>query len=77
MTILKVVTRNAVYRVDRDNNRWKRTASTHPRHDDYQWVDGGFTLGEIGERCFAHFDNHPDQATGRWTSSVVSIEELP
>lgn len=75
MSIL-VKTTNASYSIDRENNRWLRISRTHPRMDDGEWVQGGFTLGEVGQSCFAHFVDHPDGALGRHTSRVVSVETI-
>lgn len=69
-----VKTKNASYIVDRERNRWMRISSATPRPDDGEWVEGGFTVGEVGQSCFAHFKNHPDGALGRRTSRVVSID---
>ena len=71
----RVKTKNASYIVDPVENRWMRISATDPRFDDGEWVEGGFTRGEVGEACFAHFANHPDGATGRRTSTVLSIHE--
>lgn len=71
----RVKTKNASYVVDTDGERWMRISARDPRADDGSWVEGGFTRGEIGEACFAHFANHPDGARGREKSPVISIEE--
>lgn len=75
--MIHVQTKHAMYVIDRDNNRWKRTSAVDPRHDDDKWVDGGFTLGPIGGGSYAHYANHPDGAFGRRTSTVISISEDP
>jgi len=73
--MLYVMTRNAIYVVDRANTKWKRTSSLDPRHDDEHWIDGEFTVGDVGSPSFAHYSAHPEGALGRHTSSVVSVME--
>lgn len=74
--MLRVVTAHATYVVDRERNVWCRNSVKYPKSDDNQWIRGGFTLAEVGGRCYAHYENgRADGAPGRWTGSVVSIEE--
>lgn len=74
--LLKVTTKGATYLVDHDNYRWMRTQATTPSSDDNKWVAGGFTLGEVGQGCFAHFADHPEGPAGRWTSRVVAVSSI-
>ena len=71
--MLAVETKNATYWVDRAKGQWMRTTDSHPKEFDGFWVEGGFTLGEVGESCFAHFADFRGGAPGRATSRVVSI----
>ena len=77
MSTLIVHTKGAVYEVDREGNRWKRTEATTAKEHDGEWVSGGFTVGEPGQGCFAHFIDHPGGAIGRRTSRVLRVEERP
>ena len=73
--MLYVTTLNARYVVDRESNYWMRESDSNPKYNDGEWISGGFTLGEVGEGCFAHYDKDPRGALGRWTSRVVYVEE--
>jgi hypothetical protein len=74
MTI-RVETTHASYVIDRELNRWMRISAAYPRPDDSSWISGGFTIGAVGDSCFAHFAERPDGSLGRYTSPVMSIEE--
>lgn len=71
--MFRVITKKSTYLVDRDNNRWMRLSDFDLHRMDGEWVKGGFTLGGVEGHCFAHFEDDPLGATGRWTSSVVEI----
>lgn len=74
---IRVDTKHAYYIVDREKGRWCRVSETYPRGDDGEWINGGFTLAEVGGRAFAHFSHKPNGGTGRWTSPITSITEEP
>lgn len=71
--MIQVRTKNAKYIVDRENNRWMRLSDFSMHEFDNEWVNGGFTLGGVGSRAYAHFERHPNEALGRWTSTVIEI----
>lgn len=71
--MIKVRTRNATYLIDRDNFRWMRLSDFDLHEFDNTWVKGGFTLGEIGSFGFAHFADHPEEISGRYTSTITDI----
>jgi hypothetical protein len=72
---LRVETKNAVYLVDRELHRWKRISESHPHDFDNEWVRGGFTLDSVGRPAYAHFEEFPNGALGRWTSTVLNVSE--
>lgn len=76
--MLEVITTGAKYLVDRTNTRWMRLPFEDIHPGDGEWIDGGFTLGEVGESCYAHFARQRrDGALGRRTSRLVSVVEVP